>query len=413
MATQRDTTTSGYDAIVVGGGHNGLTAAFYFARAGLKTLVLERRDVVGGACVTEEIAPGVPRLHHLLHRLDAAPRGDPRPRPGQARPEDGGVRAGRAERVRGRHGGAVVDRPRPDGRRVREDLAPPTPRTFDIVHGRLEKLARYLQPYFLEEPPDLYAKGWKRVREGRKAFKRFRSVTGDEISDLIRFSTGSLGDFVERHYESEKIRRMYLASNVYGMHAPPYRPGTAIGLMFHMLSGGDDEVQGFYGHVMGGMGAITQAMASAATAAGAEIRTNAPVARIDTRGGRATGVVAGGRHRDHRAHRGVQRRPQAHVPGPGRAERTERGLPRRHRRDQDGRPVRQGELRAERRADVDGHAGRRRCEPSLARHAGARRSRRPSASTTSTSGARCPTSCGSTASPRRTSIRRSRPRAST
>ncbi len=111
------------------------------------------------------------------------------------------------------------------------------------------------------------------------------------VSDLIRFTTGSLGDFVERHYETEKIRRMYLASNVYGMHAPPYRPGTAIGLMFHMLSGGDDEVQGFYGHVMGGMGSITAAMASAATGAGAEIRTNASVARIDTRGGRATGVV--------------------------------------------------------------------------------------------------------------------------
>ena len=290
MATQRDTTTAGYDVIVVGGGHNGLTAAFYFANAGLKTLVLERRDVVGGACVTEEIAPGfrASTTSYIASML----------RPEVIRDLDLGTHG--LKMVACEPGvqsafedGTVVPWWTDHDRTVAEfaKISPTDAKEFDIVHGRLEKLACYLQPYFLEEPPDLYAKGWKRVREGRKAFKRFRKVTGDEISDLIRFSTGSLGDFVERHYESEKIRRMYLASNVYGMHAPPYRPGTAIGLMFHMLSGGDDEVQGFYGHVMGGMGAITQAMASAATAAGAEIRTNASVARIDTRGGRATGVV--------------------------------------------------------------------------------------------------------------------------
>ena len=122
---------------------------------------------------------------------------------------------------------------------------------------RLRQLVRYLQPFFLEEPPNVHAQGWEQLVEGRRLLKRFRQIQGDDITDLASFLTGSLGEFLDRNFESEYVKRMYLANNVYGMHSPPYRPGTAIGLMFHMLSGGDDEVQGFYGHVMGGMGAIT------------------------------------------------------------------------------------------------------------------------------------------------------------
>ena len=135
--------------------------------------------------------------------------------------------------------------------------------SFDRVHRRLHALARYLQPFFLEEPPNLYARGWAKVREGSRAWRRFRKISGDELADLVRFTTGSLGEFVERHFETDRMRRMYLANNVYGMHAPPYMPGTAIGLLFHLLSGGAEGVQGFYGHVMGGMGSVTQAMAAA------------------------------------------------------------------------------------------------------------------------------------------------------
>ena len=250
-------------------------------------------------------------------------------------------------------------------------ISPTDAKEFDIVHGRLEKLARYLQPYFLEEPPDLYAKGWKRVREGRKAFKRFRSVTGDEISDLIRFSTGSLGDFVERHYESredpahvpglERVRhaRAAVPTGHRDRADVPHalgrrRRGAGLLRPRDGRHGGDHPGDGERRDRRRRRDPHERARGADRHARGTR----------DRRG-------PGGRHRDHGAHRGVQRRPEAHLPGPGRAERPERGLPRGHRRDQDGRPVRQGELRPERRAAVDGHARRRRREPPLARHAGA------------------------------------------
>ena len=279
-----------YDAIVVGGGHNGLTASFYLARAGLRTLVVERRDIVGGACVTEEIAPGcrasttsyiasmlrpevIRDLDLERHGLRMVPC-----EPGlQAAFEDGTVLPWWTDHARTvREWSRVSER----------DAA-----TFDRIDTRLKQLARYLQPFFLEEPPNVHARRLDRVREGRRVYRRIKGIGGDEITDLAEFLTGSLGDFLDRHFETETIKRMYLANNVYGMHSPPYRPGTAIGLLFHLLSGGDDDVQGWYGHVIGGMGSITQAMAAAAREAGAEIRTEAPVARILVEDGRARGVA--------------------------------------------------------------------------------------------------------------------------
>lgn len=279
-----------YDIIVVGGGHNGLTSAFYLAKGGLKTLVLERREVVGGACVTEEIMPGVrasttsyiasmlrPEIirdmrlgAHGLRMVPCEPALQVVLEGGRVLPWWAEDERTAAEIARYSHGDA---------------------KAFVEVTHRLQRLARHLQGFFLEEPPDLYATGWSKVKEGTRAYTRLKGLRGDELTDLVRFTTGSLGEFVDRWFESDEVKRLYLANNVYGMHAPPYRPGTAIGLMFHMLSGGEHEVQGFNGHVIGGMGAITGAMAAAATEAGAEIRTSATVARISTRDGRATGVV--------------------------------------------------------------------------------------------------------------------------
>ena len=162
---------------------------------------------------------------------------------------------------------------------------------FVEVDDQLKKLARYLQPFFMEPPPEIDTTtlgGWSDLfRVG----KRFRGISSAEIAQLISFLTGSLGEFLDHNYESEKMKTMFLANNVYGKHGGPYQPGTAIGLLFHLLSGGEHELQGFYGHVMGGMGSITQALAAAGKKLGVEIRTSSSVAQIEVRNGRACSVV--------------------------------------------------------------------------------------------------------------------------
>lgn len=282
--------SSQYDAIVVGAGHNGLTAAAYLGRAGLSTLVLERRDIVGGCCVTEEIAPGCrasttsyiasmlrPEVIRDLELASYGLRMVPCDPALQVPFPDGQVIPWWADRNR------TVEELR--------KISTQDARTFVRVDDQLKKLARYLQPFFLEPPPQFEVDGlqgwWNLLRVG----KRFRGITNTEIAQLISFLTGSLGDFLDRNYESEKIKTLFLANNVYGKHGGPYDPGTALGLLFHLLSGGEHELQGFYGHVIGGMGAITQALAAAARKRGVEIRTSAPVARIDVRDGRVRGVV--------------------------------------------------------------------------------------------------------------------------
>jgi phytoene dehydrogenase-like protein len=279
-----------YDAIVVGAGHNGLTAAAYLARGGLSTLVLERREIVGGCCVTEEIAPGcrASTTSYIASML---------------RPEviaelglaDHGLRMVPCD--------PAIQVPFPDGHVVpwwvnREraktefgKISTKDAARFVEVDDQLKKLARYLQPFFMEPPPEIDTTtvgGWSDLfRVG----KRFRGISSAEIAQLISFLTGSLGEFLDHNYESEKMKTMFLANNVYGKHGGPYQSGTAIGLLFHLLSGGEHELQGFYGHVMGGMGAITQALAAAGKKLGVEIRTSASVAQIDVRDGRAYGVV--------------------------------------------------------------------------------------------------------------------------
>jgi phytoene dehydrogenase-like protein len=279
-----------FDAVVIGGGHNGLTAAAYLGAAGLSTLVLERREVIGGCCVTEEIAPGCRASTtsyiasmlrpEVIRDLDLASFGlrmipcDP-----NIQVPFGGGRLLRWW--------SAMDRT-VDGLKqfsVEDAL------TFVRIDAELKKLARYLQPFFLEPPPNLGASGIDGVLEMFRVGKRFRSISAEEIAQLISFMTGSLGEFLDRNYESEEIKTLFLANNVYGKHGGPYQPGTSLGLLFHLLSGGEHELQGFNGHVIGGMGAITGALAGAARKRGVKIKTSSPVGKILVRNGRVRGVA--------------------------------------------------------------------------------------------------------------------------
>jgi len=286
----KSASTSIYDAIIVGGGHNGLAAAAYLARAGLSTLVLERREIVGGCCVTEEVAPGcrVSTTSYIASML----------RPEvitELRLADHGLRmipCDPAIQVPFPDGHVVpwwVDRERAKtefGKISSKDAA-----RFVEIDDQLKKLARYLQPFFMEPPPEIDTSTMSGWNDLFRVGKRLRGISSMEIGQLISFLTGSLGEFLDHNYESEKMKTMFLANNVYGKHGGPYQPGTAIGLMFHLLSGGGHELQGFYGHVMGGMGSITQALAAAGKKLGVEIRTSASVAQIEVRNGRAYCVV--------------------------------------------------------------------------------------------------------------------------
>ena len=279
-----------YDAVIIGAGHNGLTAAAYLSRAGYTTLVLERRDIVGGCCVTEEIAPGCrasttsyiasmlrPEVIRDLRLAEHGLRMTPCDPALQVPFPDGQLVSWWAKRDR------VVDELR--------KISPRDAKTFVRIDDQLKKLARYLQPFFLEPPPNPGTQTFEGWSDLFRAGKRFRGISSAEISQLVSFLTGSLGDFLDRNYESEKVKTLFLANNVYGKHGGPYQPGTALGLLFHLLSGGEHEQQGFYGHVIGGMGAITQAMAAAARSFGAEIRTGAAVKQIDSRAGQVRAVV--------------------------------------------------------------------------------------------------------------------------
>jgi phytoene dehydrogenase-like protein len=283
-----------YGAIVIGAGHNGLTAAFYLAKNGIRTCVLERRDLVGGCAVTEQIDP----VNAPGNRVSTAAYMASMLRPEVIRDMELGrhglrmIAADPGVQVAFEDGSVLPwwhDRQRTHqelSRYSRSDAD-----AFFRLDEELKVLARYLQPFFLEPPPDTGATGLAGLLEILRVGRRMRGLNGRKISELLSFLSGSLDQLLERYFESEQVKRLILANNLYGKHGGPRDPGSAMGLLFHLLSGGEDEKQGFTGHVIGGMGAVTGAMAAACRERGVEIVTGCEVRRVRVRRGRADGVV--------------------------------------------------------------------------------------------------------------------------
>jgi phytoene dehydrogenase-like protein len=279
----------GYDAIVVGAGHNGLTTAGYLARAGMRVCVLERREIVGGACVTEEVWPGhrVSRASYVVSMLQPKVVRD-------LRLHEFGYEAIPLDPAFG----TMAPGGKPifffnDAARTRASIEPHSSKdaaAYPDFEALLERLSEFLRPLLLRPPPAL---GSKRpgdllslIREaGRAAGLRRRDVL-----ELFRVMTMSVGDLLDEWFESDAIKGSFASTGVVGVWAGPRTPGTAYNLLHHAL-GELNGVSGLWGHVRGGMGGISQALARSAEAAGATIRTSAPVRSIDVREGRVTGVT--------------------------------------------------------------------------------------------------------------------------
>jgi phytoene dehydrogenase-like protein len=278
-----------YDVVVIGGGHNGLVTAGFLARAGLKVCVLERRHLVGGSCVTEEIAPGF--------RASTAAYIASMMRPEVVR-ELGLAKYGLEMTpcdpllfVPSRTGRPLFLYQ--DARRTAagiEKISPRDARAFLEFDAEIKRLAAYLEPFFMEPPPALNG-GLGSLKDLARLGLRMRKLNDEDAGRLMLFLTASVMDLVDARFELPEVKNLIGSSNVLGTHNGPMTPCSASGLMFHSMPGGDELSQGYMGHVRGGMGTISEALAAAAKSFGAVIRTSAEVARILVENGRAAGVA--------------------------------------------------------------------------------------------------------------------------
>jgi phytoene dehydrogenase-like protein len=280
-----------YDVIIIGAGHNGLTCAAYLGRAGLKVKVVERRKVVGGAAVTEEFHPGF-RNSVAAYTVSLL-------NPKVIRDLDLPV-----------HGLKLVERralnflPTLQGDyflagegRTKRELAKSSARDaerYDAFSREIETVADVLRDLVLRAPPNL-TDGFtgRSVAEILKAGalgNRLRRLSLENARVLLDLLTKSAGDYLDAWFEGDLVKALFGFDAIVGNYASPYTPGTAYVLLHHAF-GEVNGKKGVWGHAIGGMGAITQAMAKAVTSHGVEIETGAPVREVLVERGRAVGVV--------------------------------------------------------------------------------------------------------------------------
>lgn len=279
--------TRPYDVVIIGAGHNGLTCACYLARAGLKVRVLERRGVVGGAAVTEEFHPGFRnstasytvsllhprvieelRLHEHGLRIVERPVGNFLPLP------DGDyLLAG---------GGA-------DTREQVSRFSKRDAERLPAYEAMLERVVAVLREIALMTPPNAGG-GLNDLWQALKLARRLGRLDIETQRDITELFTRSASEVLDSWFESDPVKALFGFDAVVGNYASPRTPGSAYVLLHHVF-GEVNGKPGAWGHAVGGMGAITQAMAREAERLGVRITTDAPVAEVRVEGGRATGVV--------------------------------------------------------------------------------------------------------------------------
>ena len=277
-----------YDAIVIGGGHNGLTAAAYLARAGRKVLVLEKRHVLGGAAVTEEVFPGfrfsvasyvVSLLRpEIIRDLDLPRHGlEILPLDGTFTPMPNGDYLWRVN----------------DHARTRREIARHSrldAEAYDEYGKAMVEMARFVKPILNMTPADPLSLNPRELGKLLFLGKRFRSLAAQDRRNQLQLMTMSAVDFLDQWFETDVLKATMSASGIIGTFLGVRSPGTAYVLLHHYMG----EIDGAFrswGFSRGGTGAISNAIASAAREAGAEIRTNVSVAEIRSSNGTAVGVT--------------------------------------------------------------------------------------------------------------------------
>jgi phytoene dehydrogenase-like protein len=278
-----------YDAIIIGGGHNGLVTAAYLARAGRTVLVLERRELVGGCAVTEEIWPGYRvstgayltslMQERIVRELELERYGY------QVDAKDPAFFSAFPD---GRHLFMWQDRARTlaeIARFSRHDAE-----VYPRYEDQLERISQVVEGLLLTTPPRFPPAGLGDAVDYLKLAGRMRGLSAQEVVALVKIFTQSAAEFLDEWFESEQVKVTLATDGVIGANGGPRSPGTAYILLHHCM-GGVAGHRGLWGFVRGGMGAVSEAIAQSARASGAVIRTEAPVSKVLVRSGRAYAVV--------------------------------------------------------------------------------------------------------------------------
>jgi phytoene dehydrogenase-like protein len=288
---------NGYDAIVVGGGHNGLVAAAYLAKHGARTVVLEKRHKTGGAADTmepwPEELPGV-KVNTLSYTMSLMP---PSIRQGLQLERFGFKLLPLGQGYMPMSDGRSIIQ-HTDEKITRDSIAQVSKRDADAYfefYGWIERISNIMGPLLMQTPPHV---GSKKVRDlwdlGKLAWSLRKQVDESTTADITRLFTMSATDLLERWFESPQMKGFMAVNGIIGTWAGPDAPGTAYVLMHHSVGDiGDGEVAS-WGFMEGGMGAVSKACEESAKFFGAEVRVNAPVAKITTSNGRVTGVALEG-----------------------------------------------------------------------------------------------------------------------